>query len=251
MNRGIWATWYDLADGGDREFIDWLHGEYLPGLTGRRDTGWAAHYAVKGGGTGMRELQKKVISYTDDDSVGDGTQYVMLAGAPSPHAFFQPDAAWRPENQDAETKAMLDRRSGVRSCVFAVEEGVEGPDIAKRLADGTPGPAIQMGNFRIKNFEDELLLGSWYAQYRLPFMAQMEGCIRTRKLVSAAGWAKHSILYEFTSLDARLKNFEEPHEALAADETEWTGKIVRTTLHAAGSPSIAERVWPTVGDAEQ
>ena len=77
-------------------------------------------------------------------------------------------------------------------------------------------------------------------------MARMPGSIATRKLVAASGWAKHAILYEFTSLEARLEHFEEPHEGLALDAKEWTGQIVRTTLHAPGSPSIAERLWPPV-----
>lgn len=86
--------------------------------------------------------------------------------------------------------------------------------------------------------EEEFDLGRWYAQYRLPFMAQLAGCIATRKLAGVAGWAKHSVLYEFTSLEARLKHFEEPHEALALDRTRWESQVVAGTLHA---PAAADR----------
>ena len=251
MDRGIWATWYDLPDDGRQDFIGWLHGAYLPSLLQRPGYVWAANYEVKGGGAGMDQVQKDIITYTNDDSVGNGSQFVMLIGAPSPHMFFQEDAAWRPEQQDRETKAMLDLRGGVRTCIFSEEERVNGPEYDKRAPGGTPAPAIQMGNFRLKNFEDEFFLGSWYAQYRFPFMARMPGCVATRKLVAAAGWVKHSILYEFVSLEARLEHFELPHESLAMDEKEWTGKIVRATLHAAGSPSIAERIWPPICERER
>ena len=98
--------------------------------------------------------------------------------------------------------------------------------------------------------EEEKTLATWYAQYRLPYMANMPGCIATRKLLSVAGWAKHSVLYEYTSLEARLQNFEIPHEAHALDEKEFTGRIVRMTIHAPGSPSIGERVWPPVQASE-
>ena len=64
-----------------------------------------------------------------------------------------------------------------------------------------------------------------------------------RKLVSTAGWAKHSILYEFTSLAAREKNFQ-GQEDIALDEKEWTGRVIRYVTHAPGSPSVGRRIWP-------
>ena len=109
----------------------------------------------------------------------------------------------------------------------------------------TPGPAIQMGSFRTQTVEDEFDLAAWYAQYRLPHMSRMPGCIATRKLVSVAGWAKHSVLYEFTSLDARQQDFQN-HESLALDDKEWTNKIITYTVHAPGSPSVGKRLWPPV-----
>jgi hypothetical protein len=75
----------------------------------------------------------------------------------------------------------------------------------------------------------------------------MPGSIRTRKLACVAGWAKHAVLYEFTSLEARMENFEEPHEMLALDDREWTSRIVRYTIHAPGSPTVGRRLWPPLG----
>lgn len=251
MDRGVWASWYDLPKDGVQDFIDWLHGSYLPQLTSQPGIAWAAHYKIEGGGKGMTEVQNKIITYTDEPGLGTGTQYVMLVGAASPHMFFQPNAAWRPEVQDNEAKNMLGQRLGLRTAILSEEERINGPEYDKRAPGGTPGLAIQFGNFRMKEYEDEMMLGSWYAQYRFPFMARMPGSISTRKYLAASGWIKHAILYEFTSLEARLKNFEEPHEGLALNEKEWTGRIVRTTLHAPGSPSIGTRIWPPITDQEQ
>jgi hypothetical protein len=107
-----------------------------------------------------------------------------------------------------------------------------------------------MGSFRTKTVADEFDLAAWYAQYRLPAMSRMPGCVATRKLVSLAGWAKHSILYEFTSLEARERHFQ-GHESLALDETVWTNKIIGYTIHAPGSPSVGYRLWPEVTETER
>ena len=42
MNRGIWATWYDLADEGKQEYLDWLHNVHLPSMLSRPGYLWAA-----------------------------------------------------------------------------------------------------------------------------------------------------------------------------------------------------------------
>ena len=144
-------------------------------------------------------------------------------------------------------KSMLARRVGTRTCIFTTEEFVTGPEFDARPAGSTPGPAIQMGSFRTKSVEDEFDLAAWYAQYRLPHMSRMPGCIATRKLVSIASWAKHSVMYEFTSLEARQQHFQN-HESLALDDTVWTNKIITYTIHAPGSPSVGKRLWPPVDD---
>ena len=86
------------------------------------------------------------------------------------------------------------------SCDLPVPDG---PEIHTRAKGTTPAPAIQMGSFRAMDLETEFDTAAWYAQYRLPAMARMPGSVATRVMVSVAGWAKYSILYEFTSLEAR------------------------------------------------
>ncbi len=243
MDHGIWATWYDLADDTRDEFLEWLHARYLPRLQARPGIAWVAHYRNEIGGAAMRELARDVIQRPDED-IGSGSQYVVLVGAASPHTFLNPLIT--AIDHDSEDREMLAKRIGVRSAVFSEETRVNGPAIGERPQGSTPGPAIQFGSFRVRSIEEEFDLGAWYAQYRLPHMARMSGSIATRKLNCVAGWVKHAILYEFTSLEARLQNFEEPHEALARDAKEWTGRVVRYTIHSPGSPIVGQRIWPEV-----
>jgi hypothetical protein len=242
MDHGIWATWYDLADGDRERFLAWLHGEYLPELKTRPGCAWVAHYENTRGGPQMRQVGDIVERPSED--IGSGSQFLILVGAPSPHTFLNPSVLALEKESPPQVRAMLALRRGVRTAIFMEEIRVSGPAAGARAAGTAPGPAIQMGSFRTRTVEDDFDLGCWYAQYRLPYMAQLPGSIATRKLLSVAGWAKHAILYEFTSLEARLKNFEEPHESHALDPQEWTGRVVRYTIHTPGSPVVGRRLWP-------
>ena len=89
--------------------------------------------------------------------------------------------------------------------------------------------------------EDEVL--DWYANWRLPSMQKLPGCLGIRKLVSVSGWAKHGVLYEFVSLQARNEHFP-THERANPEMEAWTDRLVRTLVHAPGSPNVARRIWP-------
>ena len=243
MDQGIWATWYDLPEGARDAHLAWLHGEYLPGLSQRPGFAWVAHYASQGGGTAMRHLRDSIVQHVTED-VPAGSQFLLLAGAASANTFLAPSVLELEHNAAPAERAMLDQRQAVRTAIFAEQARVNGPEFGAQTPGGTPAPAIQMGSFRAHSVEEEFDLGAWYAQYRLPHMARMPGCIGARKLLCVAGWAKHAVLYEFTSLDARLEHFEEKHEALGQDDASWSGRISRYTLHVPGSPTVAERTWP-------
>ncbi len=245
MDNGIWSTWYDLAEGARAEHHQWLHCTYLPALVQHPGIAWAAHYQHVGGGEAMQALGER-LPRGPREEMGTGTQFVILVGAASPHVFFRSGSPIYEANQDSETRRRLAERDGARPCVFVEEERATGPEYGQCDPGGTTGPAIQTGSFRVATPEDEIDLGGWYAQYRLPHMAQMPGAMRTRKLSCIAGWATHSVLYEFTSLEARMKNFEVPHEALALEEGEWTSRVVKYTIHAPGSPTVGQRLWPPV-----
>lgn len=244
MDRGIWATWYDLPESGRDAYFDWLLGSYLPALLLRQGYAWAAHYEITGGGAQMDEIGAR-LARPDDTGLGTGTQFLILVGATSSHVFLNPRVDHCDATSTDTSREMRARRIGERMCIFTEEARVSGPEIGERQIGTAPGPAIQMGSFRTRTMENELDLGAWYAQYRLPAMARMPGCIETRKLVSTAGWAKHAILYEFTSLEAREAHFQ-AHESLALDEREWTSRVIGYTVHAPGSPSVGRRLWPHV-----
>jgi hypothetical protein len=243
MDHGIWATWYNVADNARSHFLDWLHGSYLPELRQRPGYAWVAHYENTFGGEAMRHVGDTIL-VRPEDKIGQGSQFLMLVGAPSPHIFLNPSVLL-PE-ASAETREKLSLRQEIRTAIFAEETRVNGPAMRHRAPGTAPAPGIQMGSFRVRSIEEEFDLGCWYAQYRLPHMAQMPGSVASRKLLSVAGWAKHAILYEFTSLEARMQNFEEPHESLAVDPKEWTGRVVRYTVHTPGSPFVGQRLWPPV-----
>ncbi len=242
MDNGIWATWYDLGDGAHEDYFDWLHGTHLPEIMTRPGVAWAAHYEITGGGARMDLIHDR-LNRPDDADIGTGSDYLVLIGATSPHVFFDPRIDEWEAGLGDPARAMMACRVGQRTCFFVEEEHVTGLESDARPSGSTPGPAIQMGSFRTATLDDEFDLAAWYAQYRLPAMSRMPGCIATRKLVSLAGWAKHSILYEFTSLEARQEHFQN-HESLALDDTVWTNKIISYTVHAPGSPSVGRRIWP-------
>jgi len=249
MDDGIWATWYDLPEAGNDDYFAWLHDDYLPQLLRRPGYAWAAHYRITGGGSRMQQIHDRLQRPQTAD-VPAGSQYLTLVGAASPQVFFNPAAIQQQQGESGETGEMLARRIGARECIFCEQARVNGPEYARSAPGTTTGPAIQMGSFRTASVADEYDLGAWYAQYRLPAMSQMPGCIRTRKLVSVAGWAQHSVLYEFTSLEARLEHFQN-HESLALDDKVWTSKIIGYTIHAPGSPSVASRIWPPLRAQEE
>ena len=242
MDSGIWATWYDLDDGDRKSFHDWAKANYLPFLKQLPGVAWVALYEEKGGGAGMKKVASQVERAPAE--VGTGTQFVLLVGASTPQVFYNPLIFDIEKKQ--EFAGELAKRKGVRSAIFSEQTRVNGPSAHLRTPGTTPGPAIQMGAFRARTLEDEIDLACWYAQYRLPFMAQAGACITARKLLCVSGWAKHSILYEFTSLEGRMKDFEDGHEDLALNPKEWTGRVVGYTIHAPGSPTVAERIWPPV-----
>jgi hypothetical protein len=246
MDNGIWATWYDMAEENRHAFNDWLHGQYLPELMRKPGVAWAAHYQITGGGDRMQEIHDRLV-HAEEEELGNGSQFLVLAGATSPHVFADPRIDEWEAGLDDASAAMLAHRIGTRSSIFTQEEFVTGPEFGARVTGGTPGPAIQMGSFRTRTVADEFDLMAWYAQYRLPNMSRMPGCIATRKLVSVAGWANHCVMYEFLSLDARQEHFQN-HESLALDDGEWTNKIITYTIHAPGSPSVGKRLWPPVDD---
>lgn len=246
MERGIWATWYDLEENDRKgEFLAWMHGEYLPFLRAKTDYLWVAHYESDGGGAAIRHLRDKIMLRPQED-VGVGSQYLLLVGADTPRVFLNPSTPDPAIGGTGPFDSMLGLRRGVRPSLFLEEVRVTGPAPRDPRYGLTTAPAIQMGSLRMRTLEEEIDIGRWYEQLRLPEMARTPGCLAARKYVSIAGWAKHAILYEFATLADRMRHFEEAQEAKGMDPTHWTWRIARTTVHAPGSPTVGRRIWPPV-----
>ncbi len=244
MDRGIWATWYNLPSQSREAYFEWLHGTYLPGLAAGPGYAWAAHYEVQ---PPIRDPQGRFsLGRYDGSEIGMGTDFLMLVGAATPHAFFDPSLAQMAEQHDAETKNMLARRIETRTCVFTEEARVDGPEAHQRPAGTTPAPVVQMGSFCMNSIDADFQLAAWYAQDRLVALAAMPGSVGTRKLVSVAGWAKHAILYEFISAEAHWEYFIDGLDEYAGKNLDWSIAVTSATVHAPGSPSVGHRIWPEV-----
>ncbi|HBK81099.1 MAG TPA: hypothetical protein DDZ83_15770 [Nitrospinae bacterium] len=238
MDRGIWATWYDLPGEGKEEYISWLHEVHLPEALKRPGYLWAAHVANIW--DEEREKNKgKNLTHTDDASVPAGNDYLLLFGAALPTTFLDPSPAQLTEKRTSEEREMFGRRIGERSCIFMERDRIDGFEANTRAPGITPGPAIQIGTFNINALENEDELGSWYAQVRMPRLEEMEGCVGARNLISVSGWPKHGIMYEWVSLESLTKNF-------TTESVERSRNAVKSLIHAPGSPTLGERIWPPV-----
>ena len=242
MDMGLWVTWYDLPIEGEAEYLAWFHEKYIPEMSSRPGFLWGAHYELLGRGK-SQEINPHV-KYADDTSIPSGTEFVAMFGGESTYTFMNPSLAHIVENQSTETREMLGRRIGERTCIFAEELRLDRPESAQRTPGSVPGPVIQIGSFNLESAEDELEMGTWYAQLRLPSLERMHGCIGVRKLISSSGWAKHSIFYELISEEV-LEHFP-GIKLLQGAEREWSIKVVGTLDHAPGSPTVAKRIWPPV-----
>ncbi len=242
MDRALWITWYNLPDSGRDEYLAWLHGSYMPALLKRPGYLWAAHYASVGETKIPRRSSGKKFT-TIDPEVPTGDRYILLVGAADSNVFGDPlPSEWHATLPAADQK-MLAMRIGERVNIMSEAARVAGPEAKNYTAGMALGPCIQMGTFQAK-WQDEFEALKWYAQWRMPAMTRLDGCIRARKLASVAGWAKSSILYEFTSLDAR-NHFLHAHED-GNPNREWSDKVVASLTHAPGSANVAERIWPPV-----
>jgi hypothetical protein len=238
----MWINWYNLS-GGDRDgYLAWLHGTYMPNILAYPGVLWAAHYAVEKKPTPPR------INHTTDKSVPDGNDYILLFGGESSHAFSRDAASFArgsinrfaAQFSDMDKK-MLAMRSGVRVSIMSEEARVHGPECGKREGLRQPAPCIQLGSFNGPTLEIEEELLAWYADWRMTALSKLPGCLGMRKMVSTVGWAKHGVMYEFLSLDARNAGMSEVAHLYQEMEA-WTGVCVPKLVHAPGSPHIAQRI---------
>ena len=247
MDRAYWISWYDLPEEGREAYLAWAHEVYIPKVLARRGVMWGAHYASQPKGSftplggGGRISHKK-----DPKGVPKGDRYIMMFGAAEPYALGNPSPREFHANLPEADRRMLAQRLAERVNLMVEESRVYGPEANANDPAGIPvAPCIQLGSFNVRSCEEEEELAAWYARWRMPSMRKVPGCIRVRKLVSVAGWAKHACFYEFTSLKDREDNFVH-YERPYPEMVEWSTNVVRDTVHAPGSANVALRLWPPI-----
>jgi hypothetical protein len=238
IDRGLWVTWYDLPDIGRDAYLSWLHETYLPQLLKRPGYLWAAHYATREGGSTSSQ-----IHHVEDPKVPTGFRYILLIGVKDALVFGNPVPSALHAALPEQGRKMLAMRIGERVNLMTETGRCEGRARNAYKEDLTGAPCIQIGSFNCPvEYEEEMHAG--YVQMRLPAMCDTASCIRTRKLNSVAGWAKHAILYEFTSLEG----FNRDYEAANAKSPLGLGghSVVSMLVHAPSGPNSALRIWPPV-----
>jgi hypothetical protein len=244
LDRGVWITWYDLPEQGREAYLSWLHEGYIPGVLKRQGFLWAAHYA-SAEKTAVRTMRRNnAANEMHDPAVPTGDRYILLFGAEHANVFGDPVPSALHAGLPESGRKMLAMRIGERVNIMAEAARVEGPEAKQYNAGMALAPCIQLGSFNCAyQYEEEML--AWYAQSRMPAMGALPGCIRTRKLASVSGWAKHAILYEFVSVQARNRYYltlEEGRPEMKA----WSDRMVPRLIHAPGSANLASRLWPAV-----
>ena len=239
--NGYLIHWYNLNEDNDAEYLEWLHGEYIPGRLNDPRILWACHFKSLDNVTHPGE--KGRLSH-DNKSIPAGDRYILIFGAKKPEIFANPTVTEYHQSLSEKDLMYLKMKREERYNIMTEE--ARGPGSEKKPIDGAGlSNCIQLGNFNSGSYEDEDELASWYATWRIPSMKKLPGCQGVRKLVSVSGWAKHAILYEWSSPEARNSTFVD-HEMENPKMEEWTDRVVRKLVHAPGSPNLARRIWPTI-----
>ena len=238
MDQALWITWYDLPEQGRDAHLSWLHENYMLRLVERPGILWAAHYASEA--EQVHTAKQKQRRYPPPGAVPSGHGYILLAGGASVHAFADPTPKQLEADLPEADRRMIAQRMDATSNVMIEYARIEGPEAGSRKSGSAPGPCIQLGSYLFDGDEDDLL--AWYTQWRLPSMTTMPGCIAVRKLASVAGWAKHAILHEFTSVAARNENFVNSEAKNHPERAKWSEKVTSQVIHAPGSPNVARRL---------
>jgi len=237
LDQAIWATWYDLPDEGRDAYFTWLHGTYIPKLLKQPGFLHAAHYAS------ANVAPQSRLNHADNPTLPTGNDFILLFGGENAHVFAHPAPHHLHAGLPPEDRKMLAMRSGERTSIFIDVARVEGPAANQREGEIVLSPCIQLGSFGSGTADEEEIL-EFYAQGRMPDMARLPGCVRMRKLISVAGWARHGCLYEFSSIEGSRKFHG--HEKGDPKMEAWTDNLIRKFVHAPCTPTVALRIWPPV-----
>jgi hypothetical protein len=235
LDQSLWVTWYDLPVEGREEHLAWLHGSYIPMLLKKPGFVHAGHFAAADVAPQAR------LNQTRDPDVPTGHDFILIFGGENAHVFAHPAPHHLHAELPAADRKMLAMRKGERTSIFIEVARVDGPAAKLRESKYRFAPCVQVGSF-LSGTADEQEILEFYAQGRMPDMSKLPGCIGMRKLISAAGWAKHGCLYEFADL-ASSRGFH-GHEKGDPRMEVWTDTLIRKFVHGPLSPTVALRLWP-------
>lgn len=246
IDRGLWVRYYNLPEVGREAYMTWLHGTYIPKILKVPGVLWGAHYQSEKVPPASRLL------HTTDPAVLKGADFLLIFGGESAHTFSKGTAFYlnsAPGRFEAgltdEDRTMLAMQREERVLITTEVARRVGPEAATREGRLAPPPCIQLGTFNGSSTatEDEML--AWYADWRFDALGRLPGCVAIRQLVSVSGWAKHGVLYEFTSRAGRDSHFPRMRELYPA-EGKWSNHAVVNLMHSPESPIVATRLWPPV-----
>jgi hypothetical protein len=246
IDQGLWISYYNLPDSGRDEYLQWLHSVYIPQILKVPGVLWGAHYKSEKVPPASR------LPHTSDPAVPKGADFILLFGGESAHTFSKGAAHYLQQapgrfaaNQTAEDRRMLGLRSGERVLITTEVARRAGPEAATRESRLAPAPCIQLGTFNGDGTATEEEMLTWYADWRFDALGRLPGCVAIRQLVSVVGWAKHGVLYEFTSRAGRDSHFPRMRE-LYPVEGQWSNRAVVHLMHSPESPIVASRLWPPI-----
>ena len=241
-DRALWITWYDLPQAVRADYLAWMHQQYLPALLKRPGYLAAGHYATVERMTTLR--RENAVEHPSVAGVPRGREFLLLVVAEDANVFGAPSPRELHAALPEAGRKMLQLRANERSNIMVETARVSGPE-EKNYKDGAlTSPCIQIGTFNCAEADEEEVM-AWYAQSRMPATKTLPGAVRTRQLASVAGWAKHSILYEYTSLEARNKSYMSMEDG-RPDMKAWADRVVAKLVHAPGSANLATRIWPPI-----
>jgi hypothetical protein len=251
MSTAIRATWYDLVPEVDRQaHAVWVHDDYLPGLKSLPGVAWVAHYEISTDPSlftqDLRDLEA-TMSFRPEmhPELGLATQFIVLVGAAEVGTLTSSalrEAATVLEREHGPHPAV----SGTRTMILSEILHANGPAYGEEHSIGAPSPAIQFGTYRFRGEGLKTDAGiRYYSEYKLAGFAATPGCVRMRVFACVSGFADLSVMYEFSSLDARREGYLKlERKTVGPGIPPVVDELLSRIEHTPGSAYVASRLWP-------
>jgi hypothetical protein len=217
MAAAVWMIIYDLDRTHADRYLQWFDEVHIPEKLARPGYTWAAHY--------------RVVAAGEEGS----SRYIALFGGADSRVFYNPSPAQIKPGQSPETRSMMGYRSNSTMLILSEEWAVDS-------AASASSPQISAERIKLALFntnENDENLGAWLVQEYLAGSAK-SGV--TRKFLASTGVARHVLVRE-------MATEEIARDAIVdASASEWSGQVANYLVYPTGSPVVARRVWPGVGE---